>query len=83
MADTCDRCRFWPLSGYNGGKIGDRYYGIGGSGTDGSVSDCRRHAPTRDTSRPDADLFGSGRWPTTGRGHWCGDFEARPEVEAS
>ena len=36
MADTCDRCRFWPLSGYNGGKIGDRYYGIGGSGTDGS-----------------------------------------------
>jgi len=80
MEDTCGRCRFWPLMGYNKGKIGDTYYGIGGPGTDGSMSPCRRHAPTRDTSRPDGDLFGSARWPTTNRGDWCGDFEARVDT---
>jgi hypothetical protein len=77
----CELCRFWPLSSYSNGKIGDKYYGIGGHHTDGSVSDCRRRAPAMVDPHRDAHLWGSARWPTTKREDWCGDFEARVSPE--
>ncbi len=36
---------------------------------------CRRHAPA-----PDPLLFGS-RWPLVEPGDWCGDFQAKSQVE--
>lgn len=46
MGERCEMCHFWQLGSYSDGKIGDRYFGVGGPHTDGSVSNCRRRAPT-------------------------------------
>lgn len=76
MSERCELCRFWQLSSYNGGKIGDQYNGVGGPHTDGSASNCRRHAP-RHLQQLDR-IYGRVDWPTTKRDEWCGEFEARP-----
>lgn len=73
--ECCGNCAFWPLAGMNGGEP----FGIGGHHTDGSVSECRRHAPVG--VKPDMDLHGSARWPTTRKRDFCGDFELRDVVE--
>lgn len=77
-AERCETCRFWPLRT----KIGDHYIGIGGYNCDGSVSDCRRRAPVIVEQGRDERLSGNGRWPTTKRDDWCGEYEARPVSEA-
>lgn len=70
--ERCEFCRYWPVSGGSD----DRWYGLGGHNTDGSVSDCRRRAPAE--RREGRELHGSAEWPTTKRTDWCGDFEADP-----
>lgn len=81
MTERCDHCRFWALSKYNGGKIGDTYYGIAGHHTDGSMSDCRRHPPiVREPGN--WNPLGEAIWPRTCRDSWCGEFQPRQEQEA-
>jgi len=77
-AKLCANCRFWPLSGY-GETVWKNDYGrpsgISGFQTDGSVSDCRRHAPTElnQERRPGETAI----WPRTLATDYCGDFERR------
>ena len=73
-AETCNSCRFWPTRGE---PIDGRYWGIGGPHTDGSVSDCRRHAPRQVKDRASSYPHDSAIWPETKSYDWCGDYEAR------
>ena len=72
---VCGNCQFWLLQGYQAYWEGAEPVGAGGYHTDGSASECRRHAP-RDQSAAH-ELSGSARWPTTKRLDWCGDYVAR------
>ncbi len=74
--ECCGNCAFWPL-GYQSGSdhLGSEPYGIGGHHTDGSVSECRRHAPI--SANHEMRLSGSAIWPTTKKRDYCGDFELR------
>lgn len=72
--ERCGNCKFWELSGY--ARMNDIEGGVGGHHCDGSVSNCRRHAPgmidaTRDRIHDRAE------WPTTRKDAWCGDWAAR------
>lgn len=71
--ECCGNCAFWPLNPYQ--VEGSYPLGIGGPHTDGTVSECRRHAPTElDRAKyPSAER----RFPTTNRSDFCGDFELR------
>lgn len=79
-AKMCGNCRFWPLSpcGRVQWDSGDNRLhpnGVGGHACDGTVSDCRRHAPV--AVKYDMRLHGDAHWPTTKFHEGCGDFEAR------
>jgi hypothetical protein len=73
--ECCGNCAFWPLGGFQHDWKGAEPLGIGGPGTDGTVSECRRRAPVAlDRSRyPGSDRL----FPSTRRDDYCGDFEAR------
>ena len=69
--ECCGNCAFWPINPYSEGMP----YGMKGPHTDGTVSDCRRHAP-REIS-PQRYPSDTAQWPTTKRDDCCGDFELR------
>lgn len=46
MGERCELCHFWQLSGRGGWPSGGPYNGVGGEHGNGSVSNCRRLAPT-------------------------------------
>lgn len=73
---VCGNCKYWALQGYQHDWEGAEPLGIGGTGADGSVSDCRANAPIS-LLPGDARLHGSAQWPTTKRKDWCGQFEQR------
>lgn len=77
-AKVCGNCRHWQLSGYSRNQWNDGEWsdprGIGGYHCDGSVSDCRRHAPIG--AKP-GDVIKQAIWPQTGTQDSCGDFERR------
>lgn len=81
-AQRCGTCRFWPLSKYAEANKHEvpafMEFGAGGPHCDGSVSDCRRRAPTTPQLGNDDRLFGRSMWPTTRREDWCGEWELRP-----
>lgn len=69
----CGTCRYWELSSY--AEREGLESGVSGHHCNGSVSNCRRHAPgALDRERyPSA----TARWPATEREAWCGDWEDR------
>lgn len=73
--ECCGNCAYWPLGGYQHDWKGAQPLGAGGPHTDGTVSECRRHAPLAvNTARyPSADRL----FPSTNRTDFCGDFELR------
>lgn len=76
---SCQDCRYWVAT-----ITADGIYGIGGPHTDGSVSECRRFAPTACDSDRRARMYpnASRVFPETHRADWCGEFEPR-ENEAN
>ena len=79
-ARVCGNCGYWPLSPYGQacwerGELNEPS-GLHGHQTDGSVSDCRRHAPC--AIRPQRESYdASAQWPRTARTDSCGDFKWR------
>jgi hypothetical protein len=73
--ECCGNCAFWPLGNYQHDWAGAEPFGIGGHHTDGSVSECRRHAP-RDLNR-DRYPGATRLFPMTEKRDFCGDFELR------
>jgi hypothetical protein len=73
--ECCGNCAFWPLGNYQHDFKGAEPQGTGGHHTDGSVSDCRRYAPSH--QRPDMYPSATARWPTTNKRDYCGEFEQR------
>lgn len=73
--ENCGNCAFWPLAGYQHDWKGAEPQGTGGYMCDGTVSDCRRHAP-REVHK-DRYPGASAQWPQTNRNDFCGDFELR------
>lgn len=73
--ECCGNCAFWPLNPYQSGEAEAYPLGTGGPHTDGSVSECRRHAPIalKHERYPSAERL----FPTTRRQDFCGDFEQR------
>jgi hypothetical protein len=72
--ERCGNCRFWELSSYairNGSESG-----VGGHHCDGSVSNCRRHAPPGIHTERDR-IHDRAEWPTTRIDAWCGEWEPR------
>lgn len=72
-AKVCGNCAFWPLGGYQHDWEGCEPLGIAGYGTDGTVSECRRHAPVVGRHSPGR----SADWPQTEKLDSCGDFQHR------
>lgn len=75
-APLCGNCRHWPLSGYQFDWDGCEPLGTGGHSCDGTVSDCRLHAPI--AVKSDRYPSETAMWPTTRKTDHCGDFELRP-----
>lgn len=68
---ACRNCLFWEKSPFGGGVLG--------SGTDGSVSNCRRHAP-----EPMTDGYTptrARRFPQTEARDWCGEHRPVPSMK--
>jgi hypothetical protein len=77
LVECCGNCAFWPLGGYQHNWKGAPPLGMCGPGSDGSLSECRRHAPnTTDQSKYPSK---TAAWPSTARNDYCGDFERKAE----
>ena len=72
--ECCGNCAFWPLA-HSQSEWSREPYGIGGHHTDGSVSECRKHAPIGIADG--MALHGDRKFPTTRKSDFCGDFELR------
>ena len=73
--ECCGNCAFWPLGGYQSSYSGAQPLGCGGNQGDGSVSECRRHAPV--SVNQDRHPGRTAVWPQVGVRDFCGDFELR------
>ena len=75
-AKLCGNCVHWDRASPARGT----YPPLGRSGphTDGTLSECRRHAP-RGVQAVGYSGRDDARWPHTSPTDWCGDFEARKD----
>lgn len=72
--ECCGNCAFWPLGGFQHDWKGAEPLGISGYSTDGTVSECRRHAPI---GLKEDSPGATRRFPKTEKRDFCGDFERR------
>ena len=72
----CKDCRFWLAEGFSAEAIADD--------VESELGDCRRHAP-----QPVLGYFGddgearelAAYWPLTLATEWCGEFEAKQQLQ--
>lgn len=67
---TCETCRWWPARVETYGV-----FGLLGPHTDGSVSECRKNAPS--PREPNGGVSAQRIFPTTARYDWCGEYQPR------